>query len=298
MTDVPDGLKIVALHPGMCRAVRGSDYAERAIAEDEQNVRAARAGIAARYERRRRERQWTPLQRLRAIRLKQLLKLAGHRGACLSDDEGGREHLRIMLISGLKIPRARELASWACDDEIDNLLSEEVENWQKNWRKWKHEGFGEMIGRRLKVIFAEKNELELSLVGCVNKTKVQVKKHYKDQRRIRDRARKRLKRGSDRVVSSPDDLLDKGGCKRAYALCELLAHGEWRSARQLSEQLSAAPLAVFKTREGKYLSGKSLDHAVERALKQLEKRGLAELARTITATGLPALKGRRVFLAE
>ena len=143
--------------------------------------------------------------------------------------------------------------------EIEILNS--VENILAERRRWS----ADALGRRINLTFQDKLLLRIRTIQCVDRTPAEVKAHFRERKRERDRIRKKKLREMRR----PDDDISV----RARELLGALSW-EWIRSTELAEKLKKRK--PFRRLNGRRLKNGALRQAVHRASRELCGIGLAE----------------------
>jgi hypothetical protein len=143
--------------------------------------------------------------------------------------------------------------------EIDIL--NRVEDILAERRRWS----ADALGRRINLTFQDKLLLGIRTIQCVDRTPAEVKAHFRERKRERDRIRKKKLREMRR----PDDDISV----RARELLGALGW-EWIRSTDLAEKLKKRK--PFRRVNGRRLKNGALRQAVHRASRELCEVGLAE----------------------
>ena len=143
--------------------------------------------------------------------------------------------------------------------EIEILNS--VENILAERRRWS----ADALGRRINLTFQDKLLLGIRTIQCVDRTPAEVKAHFRERKRTRDRLRKKRLR----QMAMPADGLSV----RARDLLAVL-DGDWIRSADLAQKVEKRK--PFRRANGRPLNNIALRQAVHRACRELCGVGLAE----------------------
>jgi hypothetical protein len=224
-------------------------------------VRAKRHEIAVRY--RSHKTGGTPKEIIRnRVRHRELERLFRDRygPSLLPDDDAGREDLIIAIDHLVAIPRVTsswirnwvsEWAAWATSDKIMEWINQASVQ-QRRWT-------AEKLGRRLNLTDVDRTRLRITTIAPCDLSSVERANRKKRRKRERDRNRQRKKREDARRKMS-----HRLYSERADAVRSILRE-DWALVSRI------AALCHFDD-----LSGRSMQRAVNRALNELLRAGIAQ----------------------